>query len=912
MCAQVRWVVEADQPTPLPKLATKLSAPGTRPVVVERPHLYERLNQCIEHKVLLVSAPAGSGKTTLLSQWGRQCRWPLAWVTLDATDNDPVHFWSYLVAALERPGLPAVQNLLRLLHTPQPQTTEFIVSALVNLAASFPKPLVLILDDYQCIEHESIHTGVTYLLDYLPPNLHLIITSRTDPPLPLGRWRAQGHLLELRADDLYFSLGETEQLLAQALPGAPLAASHATLHERTGGWVAGLHLVALALQAETRRNGDTLAALHDFSGDHRYLVEYLSAEVLQQQPEPLRTFLLQTAILTELNADVCAAVTGQDASRELLAQAHQLGLFMAALDRQGHYRYHDLFADFLRAQLQREPSQDLPLLHWRAATWYQEQGQIDQAILHLFAAGRTAEAGRLIQQSARHYLMRGETATLLRWFTALPDAMIRSQPLLGLVYAWVLTNSGQATRAAPYLDHLEAQVSADEDANLLLGEAAIVRARMAAMRSDTAQLIAYTQRALALLPVTATRLRSDLLLDLAGCYLGNRDYRAATTTYCEAIELAQASGHLRAAMLASYYWADLQLSRGEIQQAAQRYQQGLAWCRQSTPPSALACWMHAGLAALHYEWNEIPAALHHAQQAIELAQQCGEVKVLMYARLTLAQALQTQGRAAEALAVLQTAAEIAQQSTSVGIEQQIDLARAKLWLRQGKAECLSAWLQQHGISLRNDCLLPHQLTMLAWLHLVGGQHTQGVQTAHLARLVDCLHERRRTACADQLVLPVVGDSILLALAHHTQGRAEEAAASMALALAAAEPMGLLRTFADVPHPAVPTLLRHLAVGNDDSGYVQQVSALFADEQLSAPTSHTPAQADPLIEPLSQREIEVLRHIANGLSNQEIAAEMVLAVSTVKWYLRNIYAKLHVNRRTQALAQARQLNLLPSN
>jgi LuxR family transcriptional regulator, maltose regulon positive regulatory protein len=904
--------MKIDQIASFPKLTTKLLIPGPRPVFVERPHLYERLDQCIEYRILLVAAPAGSGKTSLLSQWSRQCKWPMAWVALDAADNDPTHFWSYLVSALDRLGLPAAQNLLPLLHAPQPQTTEFIVSALVNLVASWPSHLVLVLDDYHWIENESIHTGMAYLLDYLPPNLHLIVTSRTDPPLPLGRWRAQGHLLELRVDELYFSVGETEQFLAHVLPDSFSAVTHVALHERTGGWVAGLQLAALALRAETRRNGDTLATLQNFGGDHRYLVEYLSTEVLQQQPEHLRTFLLQTAILAELNDELCTAVTGQANSQELLSQLHQRGLFIMALDRQRRYRYHDLFGDFLRAQLERELDQDVPSLHGRAASWYQTQGQVDRAIPHLFAAGRTAEAGSLIQQNARQYLMRGETATLLRWFTALPDAIIRSEPLLCLVYAWVLTNSGQVARALPYLDHVETGEDAGEDANLLLGEAAIVRARMGAMRSDQAQLITHSQRALALLPATATRLRSDLLLDLAGCHLTNREYVAAATTYCEAIELGRSAGHLRAAMLASYYWADLQLNRGQVQQAAQRYQQGLAWCRQSQPPSALACWMHAGLAALHYEWNEIATALHHAQQAIELAHQCGEVKVMMYGRMTLAQALQTQGEANEALAVLQTATEIAQQSTSVGIEQQIDLVRAKLWLRQGKVDCLHIWLQQQGVSLHVDCQPPHQLTLLAWLHLMAGDTNDQASPTLLNRLVGWLHERRETACADHLVRPVVEDSILLALAHHAHGQTGEAVRSMALAVAAAEPMGLLRTFADVPHPAVPTLLRQLPARGEPSSYVHRLLPLFANELPDVSNGHTPPSPDPLVEPLTQRELEVLHHIANGLSNQEIAREMVVALSTVKWYLRNIYGKLHVNRRTQALAEARRLNLLVSN
>jgi LuxR family maltose regulon positive regulatory protein len=896
---------------PFPHINTKLYIPAVRPDLVTRPRLHQRLNRCIEHKLLFVSAPAGSGKTMLLSQWSQQSEWPVVWVSLDVADNDPVHFWSYVAAALDKLEPKIGQRLLPMLHAPQPERTEFLIATFINLIALIPDHFVLVLDDYHCIEAEVIHTALTSLLDYLSPTMHLILASRVDPPLPLARWRARGQLMELREPDLRFSMDETETLLNQMIRLGLSRQEVMTLQERTEGWIAGLQLAALAIEDDARQEGRGMASLPDFRGDDRYLVDYLASEVLSQQPESLRVFLLQTAILSTLSGPLCAAVTGQANSQDMLEQLHRRNLFISALDRKGQYRYHPLFADFLHDQLQRDPAFQLSALHLRAANWYEQHDQLDQAIKHTLAAEEMVEAARLIQKTARQHLMRGESATLLNWFKALPDQVIHSQPLFCLVYAWVLTNSGQVEAAASYLDHLEAHLDQHEDANLLLGEAAIMRARIGAMRADLAQIAHFTQRALALLPVEAGLLRSDLFFDLAAIHRSNFDFEATQAAYREAINLGLATGHLRTTMVAIYYLADLYLSLGQFQQAARLYQQGLEECGQMPSSSALACWAHAGLGALLYEWNELTEAIHHLQRAVDLGQQSGEVKPLMYARITLAQALQSQGRPDEAVAAIQAAAEIAQQTNIIEIVRQIELTQVKLWLRQGQIDRAAAWLRQHGVGLQNKELLPHHLTALVWLHLVQNRTHPLLSSAGFDRIIDLVKARSETALAHKLVLPLVHELILLALAHQALGQTAEAINQMALAVDTAEPMDLLRTFADYPNPAVAPLLRQIAARKPGSGYLNKLLAVFEPGQLSIRTIDMPpsSPADQPVESFSQREIEVLQHIAGGLSNQEIADEMVLALSTVKWYLRNIYDKLQVNRRTQALAKARELNLI---
>ena len=477
---------------PFPYLTTKLHIPVTQPNLITRPRLFQRLNHCIGYRLLLVSAPAGSGKTTLLSQWSQQSEWPVVWVSLDASDNDPVHFWSYIVTALDKLAPNIGQHLLPLIHSPQPERTEFLMATLINLIASIPDHFVVVLDDYHWIEGEDIHTALAYMLDYLPSTMHLILASRTDPPLPLARWRARGQLMELRALDLRFSVEETEILLNQMIQLSLSRQEVVTLQERTEGWIAGLQLAALAI--EEHREGQVIPWLLDFRGDDRYLVDYLASEVLYQQPESLRTFLVQTAILDTLNGPLCEAVTEQLNSQAILEQLHRRNLFIIALDRKGQYRYHPLFADFLRDQLQRDPAYEVPALHLRAATWYEQQDQLDQAIKHLLLAGRAAEASRLIGKTARQYLMRGEGITLLNWFKALPDQIIRRNPLFCLIYAWVLANSGQVEAALSYLDHLETKLNYSDDSHLLLGEAATVRARIGAIRGDLAQISHFSNK----------------------------------------------------------------------------------------------------------------------------------------------------------------------------------------------------------------------------------------------------------------------------------------------------------------------------------------------------------------------------------------------------------------------------------
>ncbi len=888
-------------------IATKLLVPTTRSRLLRRPRLSRKLNRCIEAGLTVIAAPAGFGKTTLLGEWCERCEWPVAWISLDEADNDPIRFWSYMAAALDKLDARVGENVLQFIHTPNPSPIEYLIPTLINTVTSIPDHFVLVLDDYHCIAAQDIHRGVAYLLDYLPRNMHLVIASRVMPPLPLARWRARGQLIELNAADLRFSQTETEGLLNEMLSLDLDNAALAALQARTEGWAVGLHLAALAISGQPAQPPQP--PLDAFQGDHRYVVDYLGTEVMARLNPETRAFLLQTSILDTLTAPLCNAVTLRSDSQALLDDLYRRQLFITALSK-GAYRYHPLFADFLRARLAREAAAAVAALHERASAWYEAQGDLDRAISHTLAANDVERGVQLIEQTARVYLMRGEFVTLRRWFDALPQEAIFDRPLFCLVYAWVLTNAAQLDAAGACLDHLEAHLPRGDEANLLRGEASTVRARMSAMRGQAAENIHFCKQALALLPESAMVQRSDAYLDLSFAFSARQAYEESLDAFEQAIDLARKAGNLRTAMMAMYYASDIRRVRGQLQQAAQSYQHGLDWCHEghTDSPSPLACWARAGLGLLSYEWNDLDQAIDQLQRAVQEAQQCGEIKVLIYPRLTLACALQARGEFDRAHDVLDAAAEVTAQMHIADFVQQIELARLRLWLAQGQNGQTADWLRRHGIGAANETLSACQWAMLACYHLhLGGQR----DPAALERIAAWSETEQQAAEKAGRRVHVVQHSARLALLDDALGRRAQARQRLADALELAEPMGLVRTFVDYGLP-MAGLCRDLASRRRDTGYLNRLLAAFnpdpARRQPRPASVSTAISRTPLVEPLRPREIEVLEHIADGRSNQEIADEMIMALSTVKWYLRNIYDKLNVSRRTQALARARELNL----
>ncbi len=889
------------------QISTKLCPPVLRPDLVPRPWLVSRLERLLSRRLVLLSAPAGSGKTTLLAQWAHASEWPVAWVSLDEDDDDPARFWTCVLAALDQVDPTVSQRLLPVLHGRQPEVGGTFVAMLINQCARVADPFALVLDDLQAIGSEAILSGLATMVDYMPAPMHLLLGSRYDPALPLARWRAQGRLGELRGSDLQFTLEESQALLRKIV-GGPLSQQElAELHRWTEGWAAGLHLAGLTIEQQRAQRAGL--SLPDLRQDGRHLADYVASEVVERQPERLRRFLLQTSILEELNGPLCDAVTGVAGGAATLDELYRRNLFLTALDRRGSYRYHHLFGELLRRQARREMEQALPGLHARAANWYADQGQPDRAIGHYIAAGRTEQAGALIRRVARQRLMQGESATVLRWLRALPEDAVAAEPRFCLLGAWAATNLGQAEAALPYLALLEAAPIEGEDAALLASEAAAVRARVAILQGRAGEHAHYARRALELLPAEARVLRSEALLDLAFAHNDGQDAQQAREAFRACIVACREAGNLRAGMLASYYLADLCLYEGQAPEAARLYQEALAWCRESDPLSPLACWPHAGLGALLYEWGDLEAAEEHLRAAIRLAEVCAEPKPMLYARIPLAHLLQTTGQPHGARALLEQAGAIAQQTCIVPMSRLVNAAWIRLLMRQGRGDEAGAWLRQNGVDLAREDLAPEEVMMLACYQLGDGAGGHSAPRETLERLADRLLRLQQMAALGG-GWQRARVSVLLATAYAALGRDAAALEEILRALEIGEAMGLCRSWADWPAPGLAALLQRLPAERRQSAYVRRVTEALARERAAAAAAAPREAPGALMEELRPREIEVLQHVARGLSDREIARELILGVTTVKWHLRNIYGKLGVNRRTQAVAQARALGLLP--
>lgn len=869
-------------------IATKLHPPSAPATLVNRPRLKQVLNQSIDHKLTVISAPAGYGKSTLLGEWSRAGERPVAWLSLDANDNDPSRFWSYVVAALGKLDA-GFDQLLPMFHAAAPDI-NFILIGLINAVAAIEDHFALIVDDYHLIDCEDVHRTVAFFIDYLPANAHVILSSRTAPALPLAKWRAQGHLLEIRTDDLRFAEAETQTLFNRAI-NRPLSSDDLdTIQSRTEGWAAGLHLAALLARQQPEQTA--VATLHNFNGDHRYVVDYLATEVLQQQPELIRAFLLKTAVLDDLPVDLCNAITHRTDSAEVLAQLEARNLFIIPGDCACQtYRYHHLFIDFLRHRLQQLPGYNLNALHQDAATWYEQHGQIDQAIKHTLAAGDISRAATLIERVAQHYLQRGELRTVRGWLEALPEEIWRGNPHFCTVYAWILTHAGQTDRAEACLIAIEA--AGPEVALTWRGRIEAVRTRMAVVRSDLEATLRHSECALAHLTDDDLLWRGEVRLDQTYPYQVARQFESTRLAYEEAIAIGERTGNTRLALLAGYYQGRLLQNMGRYHEAAQQYQRRIDWCHRSDPHLGAVCWAYTGLGELLCEWNSLPEATAYLRKAIQLARQIGETKVLVYAGNALAHALQALDKPVEAEEALAGAEEVARRSQIVSLIDETERAQILLWLRRGAVEQAVAWAQKHGRSLQADPADALSNNIPLW---VAVSHSEQTRIAPPAEVIAILRERLKLAQTGGLMGLWVKESLWLAVALHAHGETEAAFEVFNQTLPVAQPMALCRTYSD----AGPTI----------AGFLRRTEPA-GTPPVAAPAEMCPVAAESLfaVEPLKQREVEVLRHIAAGYSNEEIAREMIIAASTVKWHLKNIYQKLQVSRRTQALAKAKELNLL---
>src|SRR5437868_684354 len=628
---------------PTPILATKLYIPPLRPNVVIRPRLLERLNEGLYRKLTLIAAPAGFGKTTLVSEWVEGIERPkarTAWLSLDEGDNDPARFLAYLVAALQTIAATIGEGVLGVLQSPQPPPPEAILTALLNEITTLPDHFVLVLDDYHVIDAKPVDQALTYLVEHLPPQMHLAIATREDPPLPLARLRARGHLTEVRAADLRFTASEASAFLNQGMGLSLSVVDIATLEDRTEGWITGLQLAALSLQGHQ----DVAGFIRAFAGDHRYIVDYLVEEVLERQPEGVRSFLLQTAILDRLSGSLCDAVTGLEEGNARLEALERGNFFVVALDDQRHwYRYHHLFAEVLSAHLRAEQPEQVSTLHRRASAWYEQNGSATDAIRHALAACDFARAADLVEMALPAMLRSRQEAAVLGWLRALPDELVHVRPVLSVGYAGALLVSGQLEGVEARLSGAERWLDTTADRSefalapsaemivvdeaefrRLPGSIAVYRAGLAQALGEVANTMKYARRALDLVPEDdhLGRGSAAALLGLASWASG--DLEAAHRTYAEGMVLVQRAGNLSDALGCAIALADIRMAQGCLHEAMRTYERALQRAvEQGAPVLRGTADMYVGMSELCRERDDLPAATQLLLRSKELGEFAG-------------------------------------------------------------------------------------------------------------------------------------------------------------------------------------------------------------------------------------------------------------------------------------------------
>jgi LuxR family transcriptional regulator, maltose regulon positive regulatory protein len=936
---------------PYPLLETKLHTPVFRPEGVMRPRLLERLdagwgwNGGAGCKLTLISAPAGFGKTTLLAEWVHRLSEAgtadgIAWLSLDEDDNDLARFLVYVVATLSKIEARIGKGVLNQLRTSPPPTEE-ILTFLINILATLPGRIVLVLDDYHLIEDQAIHDALAFLLARLPRQVHLVISTREDPYLPLARLRARGELTELRASDLRFTSSEAAEFLNQVMGLALSAEDIAALEARTEGWIAGLQLAALALQGTSSVRGQqgVPGFVQSFTGSHRFVLDYLVEEVLDRQPEKIQTFLLQTAILDRLTAPLCDAVrsgspelpAGQEDGQATLERLDRANLFIVPLDDERRwYRYHHLFADLLQKRLQKTYPEEIPNLHRRASEWYEQNDLFDEAIEHALRAGDQARAVSLMEVHADAAWRRGEHAKLRHWLQALPLEAIRAKPRLCLYHTWYLFAGGRQEEAEEALQACEEAMDAhpdlvtgtttlahrgllsDLDRQTMRGRAAVLRAFIATYIGDVAAIIRHARRALDLLPEQDLTWRRDAALALGDAQGFRGDLASAYAARLEAAEASQVAGETIFSLLAHLKVAITLREQGRLQRTIELCQEQLEFASRSGL-------MHASVpGGFQAIWGEVLAELGDLEGALDLvtkgmeaAERGGESLVTGWGYLCLARVHYSRGDMAGVIAVARKLERNAQDTQiPPWIWAEVAAWKARAWLAQGKLAAASRWARQRGLIAGGqpkevdafDFFSLNAFLVLARILLARERWDEALGL--LLRLLEAAEAGERTSKA----IEILG---LQAMAAQAKGDTSLALGAIENALTLAVPEGFVQTFVDEGPPMAHLLYQALGRGMEPE-YVSRLLAAFpvAEPEPAAPPGSQPQESD-LIEPLSERELEVLQLIAEGLTNREIAARLFVSLNTVKGHTRSIYGKLAVHSRTQAIARATALGLLSS-
>jgi LuxR family maltose regulon positive regulatory protein len=902
-------------------LRTKVFIPPPQPGWVPRPRLLERLDHGLGRRLTLVSAPAGFGKTTLIASWlhrllqrqgaesdaGQHSGLSVAWLTIEREDNDPVRFFNYFIAALQSICPGAGVTALPFLDTPHLPAFDHLMTLLLGDLAALEGRSLFVLDDYHFITHAELQSAVSFFLEHLPSNHHLVIATRQEPSLPLPRLRMHSEITEIRLLDLRFTSEETADFLARGMGLAATAEAAQILEDRTDGWAAALQMAALSLRGrQGQPNGSHGISLHDelLAGSHRDIIDYLAAEVLKQQPAEIRAWLYQTGILDRLNASLCDAVTGRRDSEVMLDHLEKANLFLIPLDdRRECYRYHHLFADFLRTQLS-EPDQHV--LHARASQWYLASGMPTEAINHALSAGDPAAAVRVIRRNAEETLRNGGFTTVLGWLDALPEQVVRAHTDLLVHKGWLLYLRGEVANAETYA-RLAVENNRPDDPPLHRGMLLVFRAYLASNSGQFGQAVKLAQESYALLSQTESYYRTSTLFHLGQAQHLLGDQQAAIQTLRQCIAIAERLGHHLIGLGALGYLTQSLSEGGQLREAILLCEDALSRRLNALgQPLPMAGLVYAAVGTLYYEANDLDRAHDSLTTGIALCRQIGVIVPVLVGQCTLARLHYARGETELAWQTLAAARHLAERSGNQRLIRRVTAVSADLQLRQGHTAAAALALS----NLPDAADDRSELENLTVVRLM-------LEQGRARESLNLLRQLERSARRQDRLGSLIPIYLMQALAHQALNHSAVAinATEQALCLAAAEDyrrvfldegptaVGLLRRCRDVAPEFVGGLLDAFPDGPEISNGSK---GRGNGEAHAAPS---PLSIEPLVEPLSRAQLRILRLVADGLSNRDIAARLAITEGTTKWHLNQIYSKMNVSRRTQAVAQARQLKLL---
>jgi LuxR family transcriptional regulator, maltose regulon positive regulatory protein len=928
-------------------LATKLFVPPPRPKIVTRLRLIERLNEGLAAGntpgMTLISAPVGFGKTTLVSEWVAACNCKVGWLSLDERDNDLARFLTYLIAALRTVTPNIGEGVLSTIQSPPLPPIETILTALLNEISALSDQTVLVLDDYHLIDSKPVDQVLTFLLEHLNKQLHLVITTREDPQLPLARLRARGQLTELRAADLRFSASEAAEFLNQVMSLNLTAEDISALENRTEGWIAGLQLAALSM----RGREDVHGFIASFAGDDRYIVDYLVEEVLQCQPESLRSFLLQTAILDRLNGPLCDAVTCEGGNKSRLEALQRGNFFVVPLDDKRHwYRYHHLFGEVLRMHLMAEEPDLVPVLHRRASEWYEQNGSAADAIRHALDGKDFARAANLLERIFPTMSRNRQEAILLGWLKALPEALIRDRPVLCNLYAGALMQTGEIQGVETWLkaaerwlsitkDGLERSdvspetmvVADQEEFRRLPGAVAIHRAGLALILGNVAGTMEYARQALDLSPEDDYLRRGGAAALLGLAYWTNGDLDAAQRMYIEGMAWIRQANFISDVIGCALALADITIAQGRLREAKHIYERALQLAvDQGTPTMRGTADMLVGMSGLCREQNDLQAASQYLRSSKEQGERTGLPQNRYRWRVAMAHIREAEGDLNGALDLLDEAERLYVGDFSPDVRP-VAASKARVWVAQGRLDKALDWARDQNLTTQDNLSYLREFEHITYARILLARYRNERADRCIFEAIGLLERLLKAAQDGGRMGSVIEILVLLALAQQAQGDLSSALIPLKQALTLAEPEGYIRLFVDEGLPVAQLLLEAAARGvmPDYTGRLLEAIQLEQQSVLAAVGQEVWSQASPVrgaeqasritpaaqsqIEPLSQRELEILRLFKTELSGPEIAQELVIALSTLRTHTKSIFGKLNVNNRRAAVKRASELGLM---